>query len=121
MLNEPPMLSEPIQVAERQLWSLFTAIGRMPQVPNELVEQTLSGSSAPHRPHLPPATQEGPARRRPGRPGGNCREFLTPDTATIAERSSPNYDTASPTTPALGHNVHLYADRAGLGPFQTAR
>jgi hypothetical protein len=39
VLNEPPLLSEPIQVAERQLWSLFTAIARMPQVPTDLVEQ----------------------------------------------------------------------------------
>ena len=33
------MLSEPIQVAERQLWQQFTTIDRMPQVPADLVEQ----------------------------------------------------------------------------------
>ena len=33
------MLNEPIQVAERRLFELLTAIGRMPQVPTELVEE----------------------------------------------------------------------------------
>ena len=35
------MLNEPIQVAERHLFELFTIIGRMPQVPTELVEELL--------------------------------------------------------------------------------
>ena len=33
------MLNEPIQFAERELWRLLTVIGRMPQVPTELVEE----------------------------------------------------------------------------------
>jgi len=33
------MLNEPIQVAERRLFELLTIIGRMPQVPTELVEE----------------------------------------------------------------------------------
>ena len=33
------MLNEPIQVAERHLCELLTIIGRMPQVPSDLVEE----------------------------------------------------------------------------------
>ena len=33
------MLNQPIQFAERELWRLLAAIGQMPQVPSELVEE----------------------------------------------------------------------------------